>query len=268
MQTIGERLEDARKKRGVSIREAAEAIKVRSDYLQKFESNQFNIGLTEIYVRGFLRNYAFYLRIPPERILNDFSALGRGEPRPRSPNREIYGRMEVSVTAKDDRSEPPPPPEPPEVEEEAPGAGQPRAPRKRNALPTTPLVDQATIYKAGIFAAALVGIGLIFWGAKAFLSGRSASMDRPAAVSSAPVPIEMEPGITLVALDTVRVRVSSVADNSILLPDTTLDRGQTQIVARSGPVYISSSDGDNLQVEVNGKRYGMPYHGQGVAKLP
>ena len=56
MQTIGERLEDARKKKGISIREAAEATKIRGDYLQKFESNQFDIGLTEIYTRGFLRN--------------------------------------------------------------------------------------------------------------------------------------------------------------------------------------------------------------------
>ncbi len=64
MQTIGERLEDARKKKGISIREAAEATKIRGEYLQKFEGNQFEIGLTDIYTRGFLRGYANYLRIP------------------------------------------------------------------------------------------------------------------------------------------------------------------------------------------------------------
>ncbi len=58
MQTIGERLEEARKKKGISLREAAEATKIRGDYLQKFEGNHFDIGLTEIYVRGFLRTYA------------------------------------------------------------------------------------------------------------------------------------------------------------------------------------------------------------------
>ncbi|HEY1764713.1 MAG TPA: helix-turn-helix domain-containing protein, partial [Opitutaceae bacterium] len=70
--TIGERLEDARKKRGISIREAAEATKIRGEYLQKFEGNQFEIGLTDIYTRGFLRGYANYLRLPADRILNDF----------------------------------------------------------------------------------------------------------------------------------------------------------------------------------------------------
>ena len=51
MQTIGERLEEARKRKGISIREAAEATKIRGDYLQKFESNQFDLNLAEIYVQ-------------------------------------------------------------------------------------------------------------------------------------------------------------------------------------------------------------------------
>ena len=76
MQTIGERLEDARKQRGISIREAAESTKIRGEYLQKFESNHFDIGLSKIYVRGFLRTYANFLKLPAERILNDYSALG------------------------------------------------------------------------------------------------------------------------------------------------------------------------------------------------
>src|SRR5688572_14310444 len=99
MQTIGERLEEARKKKGISIREAAEATKIRGDYLQKFESNHFDIGLTEIYTRGFLRTYANFLKLPADRILNDYAALGRGDVRPRTPNREVYGRMDITVAS-------------------------------------------------------------------------------------------------------------------------------------------------------------------------
>src|SRR6185295_10784944 len=97
MQTIGERLEDARKKKGISIREAAEATKIRGDYLQKFESNHFDIGLTEIYTRGFLRTYSNFLKVPADRIINDYAALGRGDVRPRQPSREVYGRMDITV---------------------------------------------------------------------------------------------------------------------------------------------------------------------------
>src|SRR5258708_3320063 len=99
MQTIGERLEEPPKKKRISIREAAEATKMRGDYLQKFESNQFDIGLTELYARGFLRNYATFLKLPVERILSDFAALGHGEVRPRQPSREIYGRLDISVAS-------------------------------------------------------------------------------------------------------------------------------------------------------------------------
>ena len=81
MQSIGERLEEARKKKGISLREAAEATKIRGDYLQQFENNRFDINLTEIYVRGFLRSYANYLKLPGDKILNDYASLGRGEVR-------------------------------------------------------------------------------------------------------------------------------------------------------------------------------------------
>src|SRR5476649_2774098 len=103
MQTIGERLEEARKRKGVSIREAAEATKIRGDYLQKFESNQFDLGLAELYVRGFLRSYAQFLKLPADKLVNDFNGLGLGaNGRPRTPSREVYGRMDLSVTTTED----------------------------------------------------------------------------------------------------------------------------------------------------------------------
>ncbi|MEX2045399.1 MAG: helix-turn-helix domain-containing protein, partial [Opitutus sp.] len=144
MQTIGERLEEARKKKGISIREAAEATKIRGDYLQKFEGNHFDIGLTEIYTRGFLRNYANFLKIPADRILNDYTALGRGEQRPRQPSREVYGRMDISVASANE-----PPEQAASPEETAGAAGperpQPHYPRASSSLPTGP--DPAVIFK-------------------------------------------------------------------------------------------------------------------------
>lgn len=76
MQTIGERLLEARQRRGVSIREAAEATKVRGDYLAAMESNQFDsIPLADVYRRGFLKIYARFLRLDSERVVGDFNAL-------------------------------------------------------------------------------------------------------------------------------------------------------------------------------------------------
>ena len=62
MQSIGERLEEARKRKGISLREAAEATKIRSDFLGYIEQNKMDFSLPEIYKRGFLKNYARYLK--------------------------------------------------------------------------------------------------------------------------------------------------------------------------------------------------------------
>lgn len=76
MQTIGERLLEARQRRGVSIREAAESTKVRGDYLAAMENNQFDsIQLADVYRRGFLKIYAKFLRLDADRVVNDYNAL-------------------------------------------------------------------------------------------------------------------------------------------------------------------------------------------------
>ncbi len=76
MQTIGERLLEARQRRGVSIREAAEATKVRGDYLMAMEANQFdNIPLADVYKRGFLKIYARFLRLDADRIIGEYNGL-------------------------------------------------------------------------------------------------------------------------------------------------------------------------------------------------
>jgi cytoskeleton protein RodZ len=153
MQTIGERLEEARKKKGISIREAAEATKIRGDYLQKFESNHFDIGLTEIYTRGFLRTYANFLKVPADRLLNDYTALGRGETRPRSPNREVYGRMDITVASAGESSDRATPPGDEPAAAEAPRV-QPRYPRGSSSLPSGP--DPALIFKYAKWAGLVV----------------------------------------------------------------------------------------------------------------
>ena len=73
MQTIGERLEEARKRKGISLREAAEITKIRSDFLGYLEQNKFDFDLPEIYRRGFIKNYARYLKLDPEKLLTDYN---------------------------------------------------------------------------------------------------------------------------------------------------------------------------------------------------
>jgi cytoskeletal protein RodZ len=99
---IGERLEEARKRKNVSIRECAEATKIRGDYLMAMEDNSFDIPLPQIYIRGFLKNYARFLKLDPSKVLTDYDAflLGRSTPAPaaagaRSSSRESLGHVEI-----------------------------------------------------------------------------------------------------------------------------------------------------------------------------
>ena len=277
MQTIGERLEEARKKKGISIREAAEATKIRGDYLSKFENNQFDINLTELYVRGFLRTYATFLRLPADRIINDYAALGRGAPRPRQPSREIYGRMEVSIASADERAEkaavvaeePAPAPQPP-ARRATTGAG-----RRVGASGSGNSIDPALVFKAAKWAGLVVGAVLLLWVVKAiFSSAATDHVSKPSATATSPVtassPIVEPETITLVALDLVRVTVqrkNSDATYGEILYQGTLAKGQAQVVPKPGAVYITASAAENLEIEVHGKRYPTGYKGYQTVQI-
>jgi hypothetical protein len=65
-------------------------------------------------------------------------------------------------------------------------------------------------------------------------------------------------------LDTVTVSVTT-PDGRVLLPETTLARGQSQVVPKPGSIYIRYSQPKNVEVEIDGKRYPMPA-GNGPAR--
>lgn len=268
MQNIGERLEEARKRKGISIREAAEATKIRSDYLHKFESNQFDLNLAEIYVRGFLRNYANFLKLPADKIINDYAALGRNEGKPRQPSREIYGRMDVSIASADERKA-----EQALPAEEPAGAADParRASglgRSGSSLPEGPAISPQLIFRGGIALVAIIVLLIVVWAIKAIVSDSTPATERSrlTANNAAPVQVASDSSVTLIALDTVRVKVVQESDNRELYQGT-LSRGQTQIVAKRGALYITASAGKNLEIEINGKRYPMPFEGYDRAKI-
>lgn len=72
--SIGERLEEARKRKGISLREAAEGTKIRTDFLAAFEKDEFGFNLPEVYKLGFLRSYARFLGIDDTQIVIDYQA--------------------------------------------------------------------------------------------------------------------------------------------------------------------------------------------------
>ncbi len=70
--TLGAFLRAARRRRRVSIERAADQTRIRSDYIMRMESDEFDF-LAPAYVRGFLRTYARFLRVDPTPLLAEFA---------------------------------------------------------------------------------------------------------------------------------------------------------------------------------------------------
>ena len=93
MQNIGEKIEEARKRKGISIREASEATKIRSDFLSNIEKNIYEYDLPEIYKKGFIKNYARYLKLDPDQILSQYQEqLIEHSLNKKKGNSELFGK--------------------------------------------------------------------------------------------------------------------------------------------------------------------------------
>jgi len=77
MKTVGLILKEGRLKKGVSLEEASELLKIRKEFLQALEENNFSALPAYVSSLGFLRNYAEFLGISPDLVLaiyrRDFS---------------------------------------------------------------------------------------------------------------------------------------------------------------------------------------------------
>lgn len=66
---IGRELSDERIRRGQSLDEVAEALRIRRDYVAALERGDWSGMPGEVYGEGFLRSYARYLDLDPERLV-------------------------------------------------------------------------------------------------------------------------------------------------------------------------------------------------------
>ncbi|MBD5778009.1 helix-turn-helix domain-containing protein [Pelagicoccus sp. NFK12] len=277
MQSIGERLEEARKRKGVTIREAAEATKIRGDYLNSFENNNFQINVPDIYVRGFLRSYCNFLKVNSEKVITDYNAELLGEAKAaKREHREFFGRMELQHT--------------PLVNEETKSAPKGTATIDDDKLRAEEeedekvsfldKIDKEAAIKIGIVAVvAIMFLLVIVWLFRTLTSG--GIDDGPQANTTglvptqqtASAPAETAPAaatetITLIATGDVRVSVTERNTGKVLLDYFPMVAGQREAIQKSGPVKIDYTAGENLQVEIKGTAYGTGKTGQNYSTIP
>jgi cytoskeleton protein RodZ len=80
---IGRALRAARQKQGKSLDTASRETRVRADYLEALELEEFDALGSDVYVRGFLRSYAKYLGLNHDKVITVYErAVGRPTPPP------------------------------------------------------------------------------------------------------------------------------------------------------------------------------------------
>ncbi len=73
MPALGDEFRAAREARGLSLSDVAEQIHIRSVYLAQIERENWSAIGAPVYVRGFLRTYARFLGLDPERAVGQFN---------------------------------------------------------------------------------------------------------------------------------------------------------------------------------------------------
>jgi hypothetical protein len=79
---IGRALRAARLRRGKSLEEASRETRVKTEYLNALELERFEVLLGDVYVRGFLRSYARYLGLNPEKVVGAYQRMYGKRPQP------------------------------------------------------------------------------------------------------------------------------------------------------------------------------------------
>ena len=263
MQSIGERLEEARKRKGISLREAAEATKIRSDFLGCIEQNKMDFDLPEIYKRGFLKNYARYLKLDHDKIMTDYNAQQLSKSRlGKKAGSEWFGQMEVEKAAGEeslDHSD----------SEEQPSYGRITAkPARPEATETNEGEDETdkTFYmKIGLVFVGTLALVFVVFGLIWAILGSSPddTVESPELSDKTEISQPADPTLTVVGSNSITllanggsvyVTVTQKVDGNLIY------RGAIEVdspltLDKSGPVEIVFTRGEHLVIEAGDERF-------------
>jgi len=69
---IGNRLREARVRRGLTIKDVEDATKIRSKYLEALEEDDFEVLPGPVFVKAFLRTYASFLKVDADDVVEEY----------------------------------------------------------------------------------------------------------------------------------------------------------------------------------------------------
>ncbi|MBN1120187.1 MAG: DUF4115 domain-containing protein [Anaerolineae bacterium] len=296
LRSLGEMLRQAREAQALSIEEVESRTRIRAKFIEALESGDFGLLPSTAHAKGFLRNYAQFLQLDVEPIIEQFS--------------ELTGTGTKAFTAPVPPDSPPPPAEavtrpsgetrpvdtstPRRVKTVTPGQRTgPGAPlglgqTRRQQTPPPPAKTEpkrsivARIFRSNIFTIAVLVIGLasVAWWATTRLSAISSTdipsngqATPPAAVDAASTTAEPTATFRLTStpepddgpqiLDRIvlSITVEQRTWTEIIVDGETQFEGQAfkgQVLQFEGreEVYVRTGNGAGLLVNYNGRDIG------------
>jgi cytoskeletal protein RodZ len=73
--TIGERLKEARLRKGLTLKDVQSELRIRTSFLEALENDRYDLIPGEAYRRAFLRTYAAFLGLDADEILSEYNEL-------------------------------------------------------------------------------------------------------------------------------------------------------------------------------------------------
>lgn len=74
MATIGEELKRERARRGLTLKDVEQVLHIRMAYLEALETDSYQIIPGSVYVKGFIRNYANFLGLEGQRLIDTYKS--------------------------------------------------------------------------------------------------------------------------------------------------------------------------------------------------
>lgn len=72
---LGRYLRESREARELTLEDVVQASRIRRSVLESFEQGNFDVAESQVQIRGFLRNYAHYLGLDEDRVIQYYAAV-------------------------------------------------------------------------------------------------------------------------------------------------------------------------------------------------
>ena len=244
--TFGEELRREREIRGISLKEIADATKISKRFLEAIEKNDHATLPAPVFTRGFIREYARYLGLNTEEIVNRYNFAAAGD-----------DRIEKS-THLDRLVQPQALPLPRDREKDR---EKERVEKDRKSIPPPYARIDRNVYILVVIVAALIAATL--WALKHKREARAeeARLDTAAAVTIAPKPVipAPAPATEMPVEDVLKLTIDVTRDSWVTLQadgktviDERLQSGDHRTVeAKEAFRFVTVGNAGGLTLKLN-----------------